>query len=273
MSGVCNIALVALLCTVLFVSVQAYNVGTACLNGEVGSIDQQDRVCDLDSPYCIYYSNGFAKRCAECKVLVGNLGEQTRGGSCSCDARVEFCSQSSDATSGLCVPYTTLGAVCTNDVQCQTTTTRVSPQGNPTTVTNQRLFCVNGFCKPCKPSVWATDVGTVGVANVTCPGYDATLSTTLQRYAMRSRLPGSAYTCTSAGDIMWLDGGDTATSDYDYGYSCGNRALWPQDCAASPSPSPQPSTGVSQSAEPDGAAALIVQMAAVVCVCGALLMI
>jgi hypothetical protein len=259
----CLVALALLIATA-----QAYNAGASCLNAQSFQLDQQERVCDLDSPYCVYSSNGFSKGCAECKIQPALTEEQQRGGSCSCDASTHFCSQDSNTNTGLCVPYTIAGFVCSDDSHCRTTVSVITASGTISSGVNERLYCVNGACKPCKPSAWVA----AGVTNVTCPGYDPAVSTILQRYASRSRLPASVYTCTEDGDIVWLSGGTTATSDYDYGYSCGDRALWPQDCNPTPTPSAAPSgtTAPSQSSGPSSAASALQAGVALAAVCLAL---
>jgi hypothetical protein len=111
------------------------------------------------------------------------------------------------------------------------------PDGTTTvTLTNEKLFCVNGVCKPCNPTEWAAQIGTLGVAALTCPGYSESISTNIARYATASRLSGSSYTCTTDGDFVWLN----TTVDYNYQYPCGNRALWPGGCGNTPTPSSSP---------------------------------
>jgi hypothetical protein len=206
-----------ILCTV-----RANNTGASCANAQIGFTGGQDSICQIDSAYCNYV-NVVYKQCGTCRVMQAT---PVAGGSCDCDARTSYCSQKSDQGSGQCLSYTMLNQFCTMDSDCQTTVTRSLPSGGSVQLPDEHLFCVNSACKPCNPATWNS-------GNVTCPGYSATLSSSLGRYATTSRLSAVVYTCLSNGDIVFLQD----TVDYDYGYPCGNRALWPQNCNPSPSPS------------------------------------
>jgi len=253
------ITLALALCACLLGSAAGANVLTECLNAEVGSLMGQDNICEIDSPYCNWTEQKTRKRCGTCRV---GQSMPAYGGSCDCDARTSFCDQQSGLVGGQCTQYTLLDTLCTTDDNCKTTTTRTSIAGTSITVTNERLFCVKGKCKPCQPDVWLSQKGELGVASIVCPGYDATLSNNLARYATESRLPAVEYTCDADGNIVYLQ----PTVDYNYEFSCGDRSQWPGDCgvSATPSSAPGQSGSPQASAMPDsGAGAMIVGWMAV----------
>ena len=206
----------------------------------------QDAGCDIDSPYCNYAEGGQSKLCGTCRV---RQQLSNYGGNCDCDPRTQYCSQASDQTSGQCVDYTTLNVNCINDDNCQTTVVRALPSGGSVTLTNEKLFCVAGRCKPCQPTEWQAAVGALDNSSITCAGYTAQVSSMLGRYATASRLSAVEYTCTADGDIVLVQ----PTVDYNYEYPCGDRALWPSQCVTA-SPSLAPSARASAGAN-SGAAA------------------
>lgn len=224
----------------------ADNEGTACVNAQLNIVGQQDLPCDIDSPFCVYgaFSGSTPrKQCEYCAVM---LGQPTYGGSCNCDPTLYYCEQSNDL-SGACYPYTRLNQFCSSDATCQTTTTRILPSGSSVTITNEKLFCINNVCKPCNPTEWEAQIGTLGVATLTCAGYNAQISTNIGRYATTTRLSGASYTCMANGDFVWVN----ATVDYNYQYSCGDRSQWPADCGGN-TPTPSVAPNSSPTSTPNG---------------------
>lgn len=253
----CQPFVAALVLCCLVAATLADNAGAACTNAQLNLVGQQDAMCDLDSPFCVYVTPTL-KQCEYCTVLDGKVSSYGGVAACNCDPTQYYCGQSNlDQNAGACLPYTILNNPCTQDSQCQTTTTtRLASTGNTVTVTQERLFCVNNLCKPCDPVAWAADVGPLGVATVTCAGFDPTVSANLGRYATSTRLAGSSFTCTAAGDFQWVD----SAVDYDYQYPCGDRTLWPDGCDNDPSPTPSPAPGSSTTPSADsnsGAGALM----------------
>lgn len=219
------------------------NLGAICVNAQINLVNQMDTVCEIDSPYCVY-NKIIDKVCASCRVIVSL---PSYGGSCECDARTTYCSQS-DNSGGFCLLYSMLNNPCTNDAQCQSTVVRDLPSGGTVILTEERLFCVNNKCKPCSPTLWNSTVG--AGASLTCAGYSASISSAINRYATATRLSGIEYTCSNDGEIVYLQD----VVDYNYQYPCGDRANWPSGCTPSPSVGPNSSP----SSTPSSAAGLFV---------------
>jgi hypothetical protein len=113
-------SLLLLVAALLVTLALAGNEGTACLNAQLNIVGQQDLICEIDSPFCVYI-RVTEKQCEYCAVM---QNRPTYGGSCNCDPTLYYCEQS-NARSGACYPYTMLDQQCTNDGQCQTSTDRV----------------------------------------------------------------------------------------------------------------------------------------------------
>jgi hypothetical protein len=210
--------------SVLCTAALASNQNALCVNAQIGTLGGQDRMCDIDSPYC-NYQNGPSKRCGECRVM---QSLPVAGGSCECDARSQYCSQASDFSGGQCEDYTMLNKQCVSNNDCKNTASRITYSGNYVTLTNERLFCVSGMCKPCDPAAWTPWQA--------CDGYDYTLSLNNGRYATKTRLPPWVYTCMPNGDLVV----DNTTVDYNYGYPCTNQNLYFQCVTPTPSGTPAP---------------------------------
>jgi hypothetical protein len=237
---------IAILLSFLCAAALASNIGTSCVNAQIGTLGGQDRACDIDSPYCTYQA-GLDKYCGTCRVM---QSLPVAGGSCDCDARTQYCSQASDAGGGQCLDYTMLNKQCLSNDNCKNTAQRIFYSGGYVTLTNERLFCINGFCKPCNYTAWT--------GWQACAGYDYTLSLNIGRYASQTRLPPWTYTCMPNGDLVV----DNTTVDYGYGYPCANQNQYLSCVTPSPSPGPI-SNSPAGAAVPCGVAALVLFLLAI----------
>lgn len=165
------------------------------------------------SPYCLKTDptdQGSGGICTSC-AIEGSIPGLGTGGSCMCDARTQTCN-----LQGRCVDYTLLGRSCSSDGECRRSQTAANGRRDVV----EGLFCVKSVCKPCSPDAWDEFVGPVGVANITCGGFNEALSQKLGRYAMESVLPGVSFTCNADGDIVYLDFGSGVSSpapDWEFG--------------------------------------------------------
>jgi len=181
-----------------------------------------DGTCTLQQPYCTQYTFG-TYYCTPCNIISSTL---VGGGSCQCNPATSYCSVDT-VSIGVCVPYTIYGQACTKNSDCQTTGSNVVNTG----LIEQIMYCVNFQCKPCSPALWKQ----YAIANMpnytyTCPGYSATLTNSLGRYATVTPMSAFTFQCLATGDIAVIN----ATVDYNYQrtYSYGSTATTTTTSAA-----------------------------------------
>lgn len=209
------VALIVALCT--------YHVAAQCTDAQptVSTNYFQSGSCTAETPFCVYRGPLVSEnRCAQCGI--GGETSEPGGGSCQCDARTQYCSQTG-VSAGTCATYTKINMTCSKDSDCQTkgyVITSIYPTVTTVYTIDEYLFCVGSKCKPCRPTDWIRLVGPLGTPH-TCAGYDSALSNRLGRYADRTSRPAYNYTCLNSGDLVVFN----AAVNYDYGYGT-NRSLW-----------------------------------------------
>lgn len=239
----------SLCCAALLVAAAMAAAGDACTFSPPASntaAARQDSGCDVTAPYCTWTpANGPpVGRCTVCRV--GQAADP-----CLCDRTTSYCEQGGP-TPGTCQPYTLLDAGCIDDNDCITYTNAIVGGGLPLNVRrvpNEVLTCVIGQCKPCDSDTWPDFYVPLG-ATYTCPGYLATASNALGRYATASSRAGTQIKCQAGGLFTSVN----STINYGYGYN-GDWTAW---TPASPSPS-RAATAASPSSPPavnSGASAL-----------------
>jgi hypothetical protein len=207
-----------------------------------GATLRQDSACDVTAPYCTWTLVGGTPvgRCTVCRIGQAN-------DPCLCDRATSYCEQGTSAP-GTCQPYTLLGAGCTTDNDCRTTTNAIVAGGLPLqtqSVVNEALSCVLGTCQPCNPTTWADGYGPLNTP-YTCPGYFASASNLLGRYAAVNSRPGTQISCNVAGQVTV-----NSTIDYSYGYGADWTTWTPASASSSRPPSPsRGASGVSPSSVP-----------------------
>ena len=186
------------------------------------------------SPYCLKTDStdqGSGGICTSC-AIEGSIPGSVTGGSCACDARTQSCN-----LQGRCVDYTLLGRSCSSDGECR----RSQTAANGRREIVEPLFCVKSMCKPCSPTAWGQYVGEVGVANITCGGFNEALSEKLGRYATESVLPGVSFTCDADGNIVYLSFGDGVISpvpDWTVGCQGCDPDTWKSSGSTTPTVTP-----------------------------------